>query len=76
MTSPEKLTCQQAAALMSQAQDRALSPAEKLRLQAHLAICRMCSNFQQQMNFLRQAWRRHPRRDEEEDKDASQRGDS
>jgi len=72
MTSPEKLTCQQTALLLSQSQDRALFPAEKLRLQAHLAICQICSNFQQQMNFLRQAWRRHPRRSEEDENDASQ----
>lgn len=71
MTLPEKLTCRNASQLMSQAQDRALSPAEQLRLQAHLAVCRACDAFNRQMQFLRQALRRHPSRKEEEKDDQS-----
>lgn len=67
MTQPEKLTCKHASVLLSQAQDRPLTPAEHLRLQAHLTMCRACDAFNRQMQFLRQAFRRHPSRGEEED---------
>ncbi len=67
MTNPEKLTCKDVSALVSQSQDRKLSVLEQVRLQPHLAICEACRNFQRQMDFLRQAFRRHPARKEEAD---------
>lgn len=68
MTTPEKLTCNQVSVLVSQAQDRNLGPVEQLRLQAHMAICEACRNFQRQMDFLRRAFRGHPAGRDEEDK--------
>ena len=69
MTSSDKLTCKDVSALISQSQDRKLSPLEQVRLQAHLVICEACRNFQRQMDFLRKAFHRHPaRKDEEEDR--------
>lgn len=68
MTLPDKLTCKQVSVLVSQSQDRTLGPVEQLRLQAHIAICGACRNFQRQMDFLRQAFRRHPAGRDEEDK--------
>lgn len=67
MTTPEKITCRDVSILISQAQDRPLAPAEQLRLQAHLALCRACESFQRQMRFLRQALGRHPSRHAEDD---------
>ncbi|MCH2220098.1 MAG: zf-HC2 domain-containing protein [Dechloromonas sp.] len=56
------LTCKDATRLMSEAQDRPLSVGEKLQLEVHLAMCRGCSNFREQMNFLRLACRRFMQR--------------
>lgn len=67
MTTPEKITCKDVSILISQAQDRPLTPADQLRLQAHLALCKACESFQRQMRFLRQALSRHPARHGEED---------
>lgn len=53
------LTCKRATHLLSDAQDRKLSVAERLQLELHLAMCTGCSNFRKQMNFLRAACRRY-----------------
>ena len=66
MSIPERLNCNAVSVLISQAQDRNLSLVEQARLQAHLAICRACLNFQKQMEFLKQAIRRHPARKDED----------
>jgi hypothetical protein len=61
------LTCKQVSVLLSHAQDRPLGALERLRLEAHLKVCRGCENFQKQLDFLRRALRRHPAlRDDEE----------
>lgn len=52
------MSCQQAARLMSQQQDRPLSWQQRAGLQFHLAICQGCRNYRRQMDFLRQACRR------------------
>ncbi len=52
------LTCKEATRIMSEAQDRQLGVGEKLQLEMHLAICRGCRNFREQMDFLRLACRR------------------
>lgn len=52
------LTCKDATRMMSEAQDRSLSVGERLQLEMHLAMCRGCRNFRQQMDFLRAACRR------------------
>jgi predicted anti-sigma-YlaC factor YlaD len=67
MTTLEKLTCKNASVLVSQGQDRRLTPVEQMRLQAHLAICEVCRNFQRQMDFLRKVFRQHPAAKDEED---------
>jgi hypothetical protein len=54
------LNCQQVTHLLSEAQDRELRWTEKLPLKLHLMMCPGCSNFHQQMDFLRQAARRYP----------------
>jgi hypothetical protein len=61
------LTCKQVSVLLSDAQDRQLGALERLRLEAHLKVCRGCENFRKQLDFLRRMLRRHPAlRDEEE----------
>ena len=48
------LNCEQAARLLSEAMDRPLSLAEKLALKAHLFLCDMCVNYENQLAVLRQ----------------------
>lgn len=52
------LSCKEATRIMSEAQDRQLSVGERLQLEMHLAMCRGCRNFREQMDFLRMACRR------------------
>ena len=40
--------------------DRRLGRLEKWRLGAHLKVCEGCRNFQNQVSFLRRAFRNHP----------------
>lgn len=56
------LSCKDATHLLSAAQDRKLTLAERLSLNMHLAMCKGCSNFKAQMGFLRTACRRYARR--------------
>lgn len=51
------LSCRDATRLMSEAQDRKLGLAERLQLDMHLAMCKGCRNFNEQMAFLRRACR-------------------
>ena len=53
-----KLSCRQASALMSQAQERALGPFERFKLRLHLSVCDGCANFLKQLDFIRAAIRR------------------
>lgn len=53
------LSCKEVTQLLSQAQDRKLSMSERLRVTMHLAMCRGCTNFRKQMDFLRLACRRY-----------------
>jgi hypothetical protein len=52
-------TCKEVSELLSQGQDRPLSPVEKIRLQLHLLLCRGCRSFSRQLGFLRAAVRRY-----------------
>ena len=54
------LTCKDVSVLLSQAEDREIGPAERLRLEAHLKLCEACRQVQKQMAFLRHAVRHHP----------------
>lgn len=54
------LSCKEVTHLLSEAQDRKLTAAERVRLEMHLIMCEGCSNFRKQMNFLRAACKRYP----------------
>ena len=58
-----KLSCREASALMSQAQERALGPYERFALRLHLSVCNGCNNFLRQLAFIRAAVRRYIDRD-------------
>ena len=58
------LTCKEVTQLLSQSQDRKLGLGERISLEMHLAMCRGCTNFKAQINFLREACRRYAGRDE------------
>lgn len=53
------LSCKDVTRLCSEEQDRKLSVSERLNLRMHLAICKACTNFRVQMQFLRAATRRY-----------------
>ena len=52
------LSCKQVTRLVSQGLDRELGFAERVKLRVHLAICDGCTNFRDQMKFLREAMAR------------------
>jgi hypothetical protein len=45
--------------LLSQAQERPLGRAERWGVMLHLMVCKGCSNFRAQLEFLRTAVRRY-----------------
>jgi anti-sigma factor RsiW len=51
------LSCKEATRLMSQAEDRELSAAERAALKVHLGICKACRVAAEQMQHLRRALR-------------------
>ena len=53
------MNCREVTRLLSDAQERELFLAERLKLSVHLAMCPSCSNFKQQMGVLRSACRRY-----------------
>jgi hypothetical protein len=57
------LSCKETSVLLSQAQDRPLGLAERLRLKLHLLVCAGCTNFSRQLKLIRAAIRRQ--RDED-----------
>jgi len=56
------LNCKEVTRLLSESQERRLSVYERMQLRMHLAMCRGCSNFEKQMNFIREACRRYTTR--------------
>lgn len=52
-----KPTCQEVHQLVSERMDRPLTIVERLRVRAHLAVCRACGRFDDQMKLLRRAVR-------------------
>ena len=52
-------SCKEVSELLSQAQERPLGRAERWSVQLHLLVCRGCSNFRAQMEFLRTAIRHY-----------------
>jgi hypothetical protein len=53
-----KLTCKEAAHLVSEGLDRDLGMMERVRLRLHLLICDGCTNFSRQLAFIRKALRK------------------
>ncbi len=53
-----RLSCKDASALLSQAQERAIGPYERFKLRLHLSVCDGCTNFLRQLDFMRAAVRR------------------
>jgi len=49
------LSCKEASRLVSQGLDRNLGFGERVALRVHLAICDGCTNFKDQVAFLRRA---------------------
>ena len=49
------LSCREVTRIVSQGLDRKLSFSERVRLRVHLGICDGCTNFRDQMAFLRAA---------------------
>jgi len=54
---PEDLNCRNASRLLSLACERPLNAEELRALKHHLDECLMCTNFEQQLNFLHKASR-------------------
>ena len=52
---PEDLNCRNASRLLSLACERPLTAGELRALKHHLDECLMCTNFEQQLNFLHEA---------------------
>ena len=55
MEAEEDLSCRQASRLLSLACERPLGADELRALKVHLDECLMCTNFEQQLNFLHKA---------------------
>ena len=53
------LSCKEITHLLSEAQDRKITVSERVHLEMHVAICKGCKNFKNQMNFLREACKRY-----------------
>ncbi len=49
MTTPDALSCQELVELVTDYLEGALSPPDQLRFDAHLAQCRGCRNYLEQM---------------------------
>jgi len=61
------LTCRQISHLVSEATDRRLGWLERWRLRMHLKVCAGCRHFQDNMDFIRTAIRRHPSLHDQDD---------
>ena len=53
-------SCEQAAKLSSRAMEQPLAPSERILLGMHLMMCKGCSGFAEQIEFLRRASRKIP----------------
>ena len=52
------LSCKQTGELLSQGLDRKLSLSERIKLKFHLIICRTCSCYDKQLQFVARSARR------------------
>ena len=53
------LSCKEVSHLLSDGLDRKLTIGERIHLEMHLAMCKGCTNYRKQMNFLRAACRKY-----------------
>jgi hypothetical protein len=58
------LSCKQASALLSQAQERRLGWRERFVLRLHLLLCDGCTNFRKQLDLMRMLIKRYRDGDE------------
>lgn len=63
------LNCKEVHALVSQGLDRKLNTTEQARMRLHFLVCSTCSNFNGQMQTLRQAMRKFPFDEPEQNQD-------
>ncbi len=54
----DDLDCKTVSRLISEGQDKLLTPPERARLRLHFVVCETCRDVDGQMNFLRQAMKR------------------
>ena len=59
MTTWLRHQCKDVSRLISQAQDVRLPFLARLRVRLHLSLCAMCSRFEAQLKFLREAAQRY-----------------
>jgi len=54
----DDLHCKTVSRLISEGQDKLLTPPERARLRLHYVVCQTCREVDGQMSFLRQAMKR------------------
>lgn len=57
------LSCKDVSKLLSQARERRLGLWERVALELHLMMCKGCTNFRKQLNFISAAMRHYRDRD-------------
>lgn len=57
------MSCEDVSRLVSDAKDRPLSMGERLKVGMHLAMCKYCARFEQQLGLLKRAIEREKRGD-------------
>ncbi len=54
----DDLDCKKVSRLISEGQDKKMSPPERARLRLHFIVCEACRNVDEQFQFMRHAMRR------------------
>lgn len=57
------MSCEHVSRLVSHSKDRRLSLGERMKVVMHLAICRYCTRFEEQLRLLERAIERDKRGD-------------
>ena len=53
------LNCKQASQLISRSQDEKLPWSQRMQLKLHLMMCRGCTHYRQQLDFIKKAMRQY-----------------
>ena len=61
------LNCHDATFLMSQARERSLTFAERMKLRVHVGLCKGCARFEQQLPFIGSAARHYAASHDQDD---------